>query len=115
MQIQPIGTDDLHFVLRNNIYNAFQTRLFTGAVKKICGGAYHAFIQTDTKIYSHGSNSDCQLASNKKKHESYREATLLENLPVKKLYSGGWHCYALLDDGTFYGWGHNFVSLSITS
>jgi alpha-tubulin suppressor-like RCC1 family protein len=30
-------------------------------------------------------------------------------MDVEEIYLGGWHSYAKLTDGTFYGWGYNTV------
>ncbi len=90
--------------------SAVLTEIYRGAVLKLHCGISHDFILTKKGYKCKGDNSYGQFGMRGiDKSDTFIYATEINKLDVAEISVGGWHNYARLNNGTFYGWGLNSV------
>jgi hypothetical protein len=109
-RMETVG-EDVYFILDDMVLqkSGDTTILFySGHVDKLDCGASHIIMKTDNGYMAQGSNNNGQLCiPGLTKARTPTASPLLDALPIDKIFVGGWHNYARLQDGSFVGWGYN--------
>ncbi len=84
---------------------------YTGKILKLFCGMSHDIILTPEGYKSRGENTYFQLGSKHRFTTTFLDAEYINELDVETISVGGWHNYARLRDGRFFGWGLNSVRL----